>query len=91
MRKIGDTDEGNVLLEANQDEFLMLVHLAAVLEGLPLEDVRMRDNHHAKLPDFYGVFGAIEAFALAHYRIGSLQSLLDQFKETLQKRDSGKG
>jgi hypothetical protein len=87
MKKIGDTNEGNVLLEANQDEYLMLVHLASALEGKPLDYVMMRENRTATFPDFYGVFGAIEAFALANYRINDLQALLDQFKNRIIRRD----
>ena len=81
MKKIGDTNDGNVLLEASQDEYLMLENLAASLEGRPLSEVKFRDDRRLIFPDFYGVFGAIEAFALAHFRINDLQGLIDQFRE----------
>jgi hypothetical protein len=87
MKKIGQTDEGNILLEASQDEYLMLCHLAVALEGIPLDELRMRDDRYATLPDFYGVFGAIEGFTLAQFRVNDLQALLDKFKDKLQKRD----
>ena len=81
MKKIGDTNDGNILLEASQDEYLMLEHLAMSLEGKPLYEVQLRDDHRLIFPDFYGAFGAIEAFALAHFRINDLQGLIDQFRE----------
>lgn len=84
MKKIGTTDQGTVLLEASQDEYAMLVHLASALEGKSLEDV-MFHREPGIAPDYYGVLGAIEAFALELFRINDLVSLTADLKSAVLK------
>jgi hypothetical protein len=87
MKEIGRTKEGNYLLEASENEYLMLVHLASSLEGKPIDEIRYHKEPSLET-DFYGVFGAIEAFALAHYRVNDLQILLDRLKNKLMEGGS---
>jgi hypothetical protein len=84
MKKIGETTEGNVLIEATQEEYLILTHLAAAVEGKSLEDIHLQRDYSV-LFDYSGVFGAIEAFTLAHYRTNELQALLDRFKDAMNR------
>lgn len=91
MKKIGTTDQGTVLLEASQDEYSMLVHLAAALEGKPLEDVRFSRQEIGVMPDYYGAFGAIEAFALELFRINELVALTHDLKNAVLRGYKDKG
>lgn len=90
MKKIGTTEDGNVLLEANQEEFSMLVHLASALEGKTLEEVRFH-REQGLAPDYYGVFGAIEAFALELFRINELVALTHDLKNAVLRGYKDKG
>lgn len=87
MKQVGVTTENNVLIEATQDEYRMLCYLADAVEGKTIDCIGMRRDSRVNLPDFYGVFGAIEAFSLAHYRLNELQELLDNMRAKINKRE----
>ena len=87
MKKIGTTNKDNIVLEVSRDEYRALVHLAKSIEGRDLEYVHFRDDYHLTTPDYSGVFGSIEAYALANYRINELQLIINRFKEVLQNRE----
>ena len=85
MKAVGRTLEGAYLLEASENEYRLLKHLAKAIEGKSLEVIGIRDDYGTSFPDFSGTFGAIEAFALAHYRVNELQDLLDRFRQKVSE------
>ena len=88
MEKIGITDNEDILIKMTRDEFRTFKHLARAIEGNAIEiwDLRPSDSPLV-LPEFSGVFGAIEAFALAQFKVNELQNVLDKFKEHLNNHD----
>jgi hypothetical protein len=83
MKKIGHTEEGNCLVEMSEDELKAFEHLASAVEGKTIDELFVADRRYV-LPDYTGLFGAIEAFTLVHYRVNDLQELVDRFRETMK-------
>jgi hypothetical protein len=85
MEKIGVTTTEDVLVKMTREEFGAFKHLGEAIEGRMDDRWKLQYNEHIVLPDFTGVFGAIEAFALAQFRVNELQGVLDRFKKELNK------
>ena len=86
MELIGITPDNGRLIKMSPDEFKHFDRLALAIEGHTIEEVFYRGDNPGRIyPDFgeRGVFGAIEAFYLAQFKVNALQDILDEFKNTM--------
>lgn len=86
MKKIGDTNDGNILIELSKSEYLAFLDLARASKGEMPDYTSFRHDwirDTGALPDYSGIFGAITAFIEANYRLNELQSMIDRARLAL--------
>jgi hypothetical protein len=85
MKNIGNTTEGNYLVEMGQDELTEFRRLQEAVEG---KTRQYEFFSHADISrhfefDFTNVFHAIRAFYLAQFQINDFQQLIDDIRTKL--------
>ena len=87
MEFLGSTPDGGRIIKMSAQEFTDFRRLAESVEGHTLDEIIWRgDRDQGRIyPDFgsNGVFGAIEAFYLAQFKVNALRDLLNEFQRTL--------
>ena len=89
MKKIGDTIDNQVLVEMSPGEYRRFAHLGMAIEGKTIDNFRDVDAR-CMLPDLESVFGVIQAFAGAHYRINELQECIDALRKSSNNAEKKK-
>ncbi len=85
MKEIGRTKTGNRLIEMTENEFSLFERLARAAEGKTIDELICR-GFDGDLPDFAGVFGAIEAFTLAQFHVNEIINLANEFNRVINSQ-----
>lgn len=85
MKGVGNTVDGNHLVEMNQDEYREFVLLQDAVEGKGFPSYSARNFGFEESFDFTKTFHVIRAYYRERLLINEFQDLLDKMKENLEK------
>ena len=83
MRRIGTTNDGNVLCEMTRLEAHMFSRLTLITEGRGDGDMVAYRGTDVFMNDYTGAFGAIVAFVEAKYRVNEIRNLVNEFERVI--------
>lgn len=89
MKDLGFTNDGNHIVEMNQEEYGELSKLSSAVEGRAFpEALSYRDYRFEAGFDFSKTFSVIRAYYIARFRLNELKSLMMEIEKALEKKES---
>ena len=88
MKTIGQTNDGGYIVEMSSYEHRALERLATAVEDKTLEELQYNPEKLGVRFGLKDTFDAINAFAMARYRVNEIRALADEFERALQGTDS---
>lgn len=77
MKRIGQTDKGEIIVRMTRDEYHQFENLASAVEGVPISELLVGQQYHLVTEvDLSSTFGAINAYATTRLTLNSLKELV---------------